>query len=137
MIALFVQTTENHRSSLSHIHINQYVSIQSLPLPVPFLVTMSRGGLALPDDQQASRVAIHALKLYDSNPSASGAQHAQSQRFLSHEWEGSDTDDPPLRKLVEAIAIGDALMSDYLTDQHPSMEIASFVRWVSAFRHAT
>ena len=92
---------------------------------------------------QVQRVAWAALKLHDANPSAAGAQHAQSQRFLSADWKGlsggnmPDPFDPPLRKLVVDLSIGDSTLSEYLSDPNPSTEIKSFVRWISAFRHVT
>lgn len=85
------------------------------------------------------KIARCAINLFDANPFASGAMHAQAQRFLNHGWTGvrgdSPVDDPPLRTLVQALADGDSLLSEFLADTNPTIEICSFLRWIAAFRH--
>ena len=95
------------------------------------------GGLAFPSEADVQRVAAQAIHLFDSNPCAAGAQHVQSQRFLSKTWGGLRGDklgDPPLRGLMESLALGDIRLVDIVDVAEPPA--MSLLKWVSAFRHA-
>ena len=59
--------------------------------------------------------------------------HQQTRRFLDKNWSGGGPTDPPLRKLVEKLAGGDSIES-MVSAGGDSVEIASLVSWVSAFR---
>ena len=100
---------------------------------------VATGGLASASDADVQRVARQALNLYDSNPHAAGAQHAQSQRFLNSEWGGlrEGSQDPPLRPLIESIADGEMMLADFFLENNPTPAIISLLKWLSAFRHVT
>ena len=82
--------------------------------------------------------------MFDLDIAAPGAQHTQSQRFLAQSWKGlpgavSDLPDPPLRKLVEELAVGTLTTSDIIDkaaggNGAESVACQSFARWVSALR---
>lgn len=95
---------------------------------------LGQGGLAHVDPEQVQKAASLCLKLYDKDPSAAGAKHAQSQRFLNATWVGLDTADVPLREIVQAIANGQVSHEHLLCDQRP--EARSYLHWVSGFRTA-
>lgn len=103
------------------------------------LLSLELGGLAFPNDADVQKTAAHALTLFDANPNAPGALHAQSQRFLCKEWCGlhgrGDASDPPLRHIMETLASGSQTIADFLDDAAASS--VSFLRWVPAFRHVT
>ena len=95
--------------------------------------------MAYPFDDEVQKVACRALKLFDSDPEAPGALHAQAQRFLNIGFSGvrSGTEEPPLRPLMERLALGSLTMTELLSDAEPTPMVTSFLNWVAAFRHVS
>ena len=127
--------------------------MQSGPSKAPQRITiLFSGGLAFPDDSEVQRVAARCIRLFDGRPADEGTLHVQAQRFLNPEWKGlcgngcfggnGDVPDPPLRHLMESLAMGESTLTDFFQDLEkqppPDDAVAkhSFLYWVSAFRLA-
>lgn len=130
----FLRTHPSETRSLAGIAMDTMPVSQFLStcLVVVLCLVPFTGGLAYPDDQEVRRIAVRALDLFDKDPLAPGACHAQSKRFLSNDWTGLNSEEPPLRPIMEDLATGVIKLSNIAASDGATER--SFIYWISSFR---
>lgn len=129
----------------SIVHVYVRFCLVAFLYSIPHSPHIPSGGLAFPDDAQVQRVAAQCLRVYDSNPDQPGHRHTQSRRFMDPHWEGLHPErgdqhqtDPPLRSVMEDLAVGEITMSElvaqHIKNPQESPTRHSFLRWVASFR---